>query len=323
MSDDSSSSSPARTQDPLLPRPDVTGNPVADAALDEDDVAPDGPPNGSNEASTPSRHSTRDRRRKRKKSRKSRNPGLVKKLALVSHLLKTLDIVAFAEMSALYYMEPDDQFVFLLVLIPNIVCMLLHLLGPLPEGPDYYRGYQHGGIIIDFVGQKPATWRVYYLAADLAILFLQCLMLTIHTERERLRIYLKTFRPRVPNPTHEVAVGRSLQDLDAEEQGILMNADPAVVNETNDVEMQALPRSPENRAIAGDRGEEAEAPRRSQQTHLLDVLSSGNGVLGGYNILESMRVASLDFKRVTAFALQILGYEATRARLQAQRHTGS
>ena len=45
------------------------------------------------------------RRRRKKKSKKKRNPGLVKKLAFVTHLLRTLDLVVFAELSALYYME--------------------------------------------------------------------------------------------------------------------------------------------------------------------------------------------------------------------------
>ena len=48
--------------------------------------------------------STRNRRRRRK-NRKKRNPGLKKKLEFVTHLLKCLDTLVFAELSALYYME--------------------------------------------------------------------------------------------------------------------------------------------------------------------------------------------------------------------------
>ena len=46
-------------------------------------------------------------RRRTKKSRKSKKPdaGLKKKLEHVTHLLKTLDFVVFAELSSLYYME--------------------------------------------------------------------------------------------------------------------------------------------------------------------------------------------------------------------------
>jgi hypothetical protein len=44
-------------------------------------------------------------RRRKRKSRKKRNPGLVKKLEFVTHLLRSLDTLVFAELSALYYME--------------------------------------------------------------------------------------------------------------------------------------------------------------------------------------------------------------------------
>lgn len=44
-------------------------------------------------------------RRRKRRSRKKRNPGLVKKLEFVTHLLKSLDTLVFAELSALYYME--------------------------------------------------------------------------------------------------------------------------------------------------------------------------------------------------------------------------
>lgn len=63
-------------------------------AADADD---NGPPQ--------SRSRSRSRRRRRKKSKKDRNPGLVKKLSFVTHLLKTLDLLVFAELSGLYYME--------------------------------------------------------------------------------------------------------------------------------------------------------------------------------------------------------------------------
>lgn len=54
---------------------------------------------------TPSRSPSRSRRRRKKKSKKDRNPGLAKKLSFVTHLLKTLDLFVFAELSGLYYME--------------------------------------------------------------------------------------------------------------------------------------------------------------------------------------------------------------------------
>lgn len=43
--------------------------------------------------------------RQRRKEKRRRNPGLKKKLAFVTHLLKSLDLLVFTQLSALYYME--------------------------------------------------------------------------------------------------------------------------------------------------------------------------------------------------------------------------
>jgi hypothetical protein len=59
---------------------------------------------GDNGASQ-SRSRSRSQRRRRKKSKKDRSPGLVKRLSFVTHLLKSLDLLVFAELSGLYYME--------------------------------------------------------------------------------------------------------------------------------------------------------------------------------------------------------------------------
>lgn len=201
--------------------------------------------------------------------------------------------------------------------------MLSHLLGSLPEGPEHHRGYQHGGIIIDFVGQKPPTWRMYYILADLAIVCIQCLMLTIHTERERLRVVLKTFRPLFPELAQEMPTGRTLQDLDAEEQGVLRDTATTTVDETDAIEMRPLRWRPRIPGEAGGRGDEAEGSRRSSQTHLLDVMRSGNAVIGEYNVVRSMRTAAFDFERTAAHSLRSIGYEARLAALQAQRQASA
>lgn len=45
-----------------------------------------------------------------KKDKKKHCPGLKKKLVFLTHLLKSLDLVVFAELSALYYMEYVSKF---------------------------------------------------------------------------------------------------------------------------------------------------------------------------------------------------------------------
>lgn len=52
-----------------------------------------------------SRSPSQSRRRRKKKGKKKRNPGLKKKLGFVTHMLQSLDLLVFAELSAMYYME--------------------------------------------------------------------------------------------------------------------------------------------------------------------------------------------------------------------------
>lgn len=307
------------------------------------------------------RSPSRSRRRRKKKSKKDRNPGLVKKLSFVTHLLKTLDMLVFAELSGLYYMEcsmfrfllraigqymyltpKDESFPFLmpagrvhvlLVVIPNFICMMLHLFTSLPHGPDFHRGYQHGGLIIDFVGQQPATYRIYYLLVDFAILAIQCVMLTVHTQREQLRVLLKTFRPILPELSEEMeAAVRSAQDLDAEERGVSLHAEdvPAPIrstaarDETASIETRDANGSTEAADASEQNGETGSLLQRttsedSPRAQLSDIMNSGNAVLGNYYIIQSVMSAAGDLERTAAHSLRTISYGATLATLQARR----
>lgn len=238
----------------------------------------------------------------------------------------------------LYLTPKDESFPFvmpagrihvMLVAIPNFICMLLHLFASLPTGPDYHRGYLHGGLIIDFVGQKPPSSRIYFLLADLAILAVQSLMLTVHNEREKLRVTLKTFRPMVPDIVQEALAAPTIEDLDAEERGISreMSGLTAISDDTNDIELRPMRRSGEEGS-----SERADEPRpltrentgdESSRSHLSDLLSSGNAILGEFHVLQSMRTASTDLERAAANSLRTLSYGATLAAIEARRRGAS
>ncbi|POR31337.1 DSC E3 ubiquitin ligase complex subunit 4 [Tolypocladium paradoxum] len=327
--------------------------PSADAEL-HDGVAPNPDEALDNHGGSPSRPRSRSdsRRRRRKRSKKKRNPGLVRKLAFITHLLRTLDLVVFAELSALYYMEcsmfrfllrsagqymyltpKDESFPFLmpasrvhvlLVVIPNIICILIHLFGPLPAGPDFHRGYQHGGLIIDFIGQTPPTYRLYYLLADVVILAIQCLMLTVHTQREKLRVTLKTFRPLLPDLVQVMATARSTEDLDAEERGVLRDAPDTMLDDTEGIELGSMAAPREGGQDSGQTGESESLLRETSnddtpRTHLSDIMASGNAVLSEYHVVQSVMSAAIDLERTAAHSLQTISYGATVAALQARR----
>lgn len=296
---------------------------------------------------------SRRRHKKKAKNRKRRNPGLAKKLHFLTHLLKSLDTLVFAELSALYYMEcsmfrfvlraivqylyitpKPESFPFLmaanqssviLIAVSNIICMLCHMFLSLPVGPDYYRGYLHGGLIIDFVGQKPPTYRLYYLLADFAILVVQCLMMTIHTERERLRLSLKTFRPLGVDATVQTQNAPTLEDLDAEERGIpRWLAGIPEADETEDIELRRLHPNGERNGDAGTSRTDQRTSRASSDAEplmspLADMLSSGNAIMGEYHVISSVRSAALNLEATAAHSLRTLSYEATLAAIRARR----
>lgn len=233
----------------------------------------------------------------------------------------------------LYLTPKDESFPFsiparrmhaILVVLPNIICMLLHLFASLPVGPDYHRGYQHGGVLIDFVGQKPAASRLYYLLVDVVILAVQCLMLTIHTEREKLRIQLKTFRPVVPELFQQMAAAPTIQDLDAEERGVSRDMPDTTADETNSIEMRTLERSGDDLG-SNERSQEREPLQGENsnddtpRTHLSDIMNSGNAVLGEYHVLHGMRRAALDLEATAAHSLQTMSYGATLAMLRSRQ----
>lgn len=222
------------------------------------------------------------------------------------------------------FLMPASRIHVLLVVIPNITCMMLHLFGSLPTGPDFHRGYQHGGLVIDFIGQRPPTFRLYYLLADVVILAVQCLMLTVHTQREKLRVTLKTFRPLVPELVQEMATARSTEDLDAEERGVLGDAPDTMLDGTEGVELGSMAASQEAGQGSGQAGESESLLRETSnddtpRTHLSDIMASGNAVLSEYHIVQSIMSAAIDLERTAAHSLQTIGYGATMAALQARR----
>lgn len=214
---------------------------------------------------------------------------------------------------------PAGRMHLVLVVVPNLWCMLVHVFASLPEGPDYHRGYQHGGLIIDFVGQKPPTSRIYYILADLVLLALQCLMLTIHTEREKLRLALKTFRPITTDPAAELALGRTLEDLDAEEQGIRSGPSVEGEDEQGDIELRPMGSSTGDTILSRSVLDSSDSGDEPSKSHLNDLFDSGNAILGEYHVLHAMRVAASDVERNAATSLQTIGYRATLAALEAQR----
>ncbi|KAI0176256.1 DUF1746-domain-containing protein [Hypoxylon sp. FL1284] len=281
---------------------------------------------------------------------KAAKEGLKKKLQFMMHLSTSLDTVVYAELCALYYMDcsffrlmirwvaqalfisprTDDSVLIVpnfhvsAILGPNVLCILLHLLASLPEASEASRGYLHGGILFDFIGQKAPSSKLSLLLLDVMIFALQCFMLNVNMEKERIR---KVVRPRRLLDRQEDAPGVAPtgQDLDAEERGVLRDA--PVLDETYDIEMQSLGRN--NLGNSQESAEEGTGLLRrttnptSDLEGLADTLRSGNAVLATFRVRQAVRTAwsnrANSPETAAAYAIQNVGYNATLAALAAQR----
>ncbi|KAI1312469.1 DUF1746-domain-containing protein [Xylaria venustula] len=283
--------------------------------------------------------------------------GLSKKLDFLTHLSLNLDTLVYAELCILYYMDcsffrlfirwvaqtlfvsPKTEDTVLIVpnyhvsaiVAPNLLCMFLHLISSPPEAGEASRGYLHGGILVDFIGQKAPSSRFTLILLDAVVLAIQCFMITVNIEKERIRNVIKP--PRVnASPGAAIAVPVTTQDHDSEERGVSRDApDTDEINETDSVEMRAL--DIDNSGGVNERepvgGEGSRLLRQSgvrrmgQSEGLTDFLRSGNAVVGNFHIPQSLRNAwhsrGNSPESAAAYALQNVGYNATLAALAAQR----
>ncbi|CAK7209853.1 hypothetical protein SBRCBS47491_000581 [Sporothrix bragantina] len=305
--------------------------------------------------------------------------GVKKKLGFYTDMMSQLDMLVFAELCVLYYMDCSffrffiraaaqsfflspkaEDFAIALdarkphvfaIFAPNFLCILAHSLGTLPIASEANRGYLHGGVIIDFVGQTAPTSKLGLVALDLVVLVVQCLMLAMHTEREKMRRLVVPIRtvatttattpaaaaanaavvraggtPSPPPPAANPPAAATLQDHDAEERGVRTRprsgtgANAAGPSSSSNSE-NAPPSEDErlhNIDLAGPTG--AASPEEAAE-HELEALSSGSNI-GDFYIIHAIRQAMQEKQGDSAAqSLQSIGYAVTLARLAAERRT--
>ena len=197
------------------------------------------------------------------------------------------------------------------IFAPNLLCVLAHIIWGPTLASEANRGYLHGGIIVDFIGQKPPASRFGLLALDLLILGLQCFMLAVHQEAERL---WKAVRPQGGAAVGTVGVSPApptTQDHDAEERGVLR--DTPGTGDPEDIELRSLTSS-----TAAGSGSGVDAANMSW-ADLADAANSGNIVLADYHVANAIRMAGNDYQSAASYSLQSIGYTATLAALAAER----
>lgn len=202
------------------------------------------------------------------------------------------------------FVQPPDQQPFVgAILGMNFLCAILHLwLSPV-AGTEGTRGYLHGGMAMDFIGQKGPARRTTLVLFDLLVTALQLVHLTAHVTRKRLKDGMAATTS--ASTQQETTAPSRNQDLDSEERGVRHSSE---LRNRDDVELQSL--NPSGRSTARDTpaneaGEEEEdgndnntheratllsstTPPRSD-THIFDNFHSGQIVLADLNVWKSTK----------------------------------
>ena len=183
----------------------------------------------------------------------------------------------------------------LLMMCSNVLAFLSHsVIFPAPAATaETARGYLHGGLTIDFVGEKGpvAKWRLGVL--DAVVATLQVVMVGILLERRRIQRGIEgtpttgsTAAAR-HNDHEAVAEEQETQDIEAEERG---------VRRSEEIELQRLTvDDPRSAGGASDKDDEEE-DEGSTATRLaaarkreLDELRSGRTLLADVDLAETFR----------------------------------
>lgn len=169
----------------------------------------------------------------------------------------------------------------------NLLCLFFHIYNAAPAADEQTRGYLHGGLAMDFIGQKGPTSKLHLVFLDFLLLGLQLVALGTHLTREKVKKQATTPPPASAAPAATVA---PTQDLDHEERGLRRSDHDPV-----DIELQTL--NPSGRQVESEPistgqeevNEEREAllassmPPRTD-AHLFDAFNSGEIMIADLDI---------------------------------------
>jgi len=157
---------------------------------------------------------------------------------------------------------------------------LLHSLSSAPSAGEDTRGYLHGGLMIDFIGQQGPTSKWKLVVLDICVMMLQLVMVSVTVKKKTLKRQLQQSSPtdEAANDAEgdgtQQATGEGAareQDVDAEERGVLRRTDTlSDIGGEQDEEEALLPASDAGSADA------------------LDLLFSGQCVIGEFTLIDTL-----------------------------------
>jgi hypothetical protein len=167
----------------------------------------------------------------------------------------------------------------------NLLCMLLHLLFVHPDAGEETRGYLHGGLFIDFVGQKAPVPRLRLFIFDVIVMLLHLIMLGLIVERVRISVT----RPAVTDSSAMQDGVNPDQDHDAEERGVRRDHEQeGEVEPVNGIRPRnSIDQSAEHSELLAEPVEDG-AAQASKDSHPLDLFASGEAVILDMGIYDTI-----------------------------------
>lgn len=182
------------------------------------------------------------------------------------------------------------------IIASNLFCMIFHAFFVHPEAGESTRGYLHGGLFIDFIGQKPApVFRL--LSFDMLIFLVDFVMLALIIERVKTAgsndSAPSTAQAGTTTGESDAQPSSDRQDHDAEERGVMRDTENMV--DTNGTAASASSVADvdedlnnERTTLLADPGESTsrQTPRGG---HPLDAFSAGQTVIMDMGFLDTIR----------------------------------
>jgi len=288
------------------------------------------------------------RREERRAKRRMRHK---KRSEFLDDILRNFDILIYCELSVVYYLDCSSfrfllralvQFFYLTpkppifpeaprnrpyvgaILGANIFCLILHIILARPEAGEAVRGYLHGGLLIDFIGQQGPTSKIRLVLLDLLTATLQLLMLSTFIEQQQLKDSSATTTSTAsttPGPALDTGGTSPAQDQDSEERGVLRSDATA-----DDIELQPLGAARSHTQSEGRTGGDEDGERDEllaepdedsgggPRDDPLDMYSSGEAVVAELHLLDTIRNPRWIFENQTTSSVAAsTGSSATMA----------
>jgi hypothetical protein len=186
--------------------------------------------------------------------------------------------------------QHDEHKPLLLIIVTFAINCLLHVVCAAPSAGEDTRGYLHGGLMIDFIGQQGPTSKGRLAFLDLCLLVLQLVMVSVHAKRRELKKKLAKLAGGTP-AAEPVTDGDTTTTTTTTTTETAATASPDREQDPDSEERGVLRRTDTLSDIGADMDEEdALLPSAADSGHVdaLELLSSGQGVIGDFTLIDTL-----------------------------------